>query len=136
MSRRSLHICLVIGFVCLILPALALAQSRPAGQSPDNSGRKVKPEPNDAFRKWLDEVDPIITKAERDAYVKLKNNQEREQFIEHFWEVRDTDPDTVENEYKDEYYERMAYANEHFSSGRMLQVVLIGRHLPFNYAVP
>jgi GWxTD domain-containing protein len=50
------------------------------------------------------------------AFKKLANDDERERFIEEFWRRRDPDPDTEENEFKEEYYERIAYANEHFSS--------------------
>ena len=48
----------------------------------------------------------------------MKTDDERDQFIQLFWRQRDPDPDTVENEYKEQFYERVAYANEHFSSGK------------------
>ena len=51
------------------------------------------------------------------AFKKLQTDEERERFIEEFWRRRDPDPDTDENEFKEEYYERVAYANEHFASG-------------------
>ena len=71
-----------------------------------------------ALRRWLDEdVAYIITNEERAAYKALKTDEEREQFIEQFWLRRDPSPDTVENEYKEEHYERIAYANERFASG-------------------
>ena len=80
--------------------------------------RNEKPELPKAYRDWIDkDVAFIITSQERDAFKKLKTNEEREQFIEMFWRRRDPDPDTDENEYREEYYERIAYANEHFSSG-------------------
>jgi GWxTD domain-containing protein len=63
------------------------------------------------------DVDPIISSAEIDAWKKLQTNEEREKFIEDFWRRRDPDPDTNENEYREAYYERLAYVNEHFSSG-------------------
>jgi GWxTD domain-containing protein len=70
------------------------------------------------YKEWPDkDVAYIITPEERAAYKKLKTNEEREQFIEMFWRRRDPDPDTEENEYREEYYERIAYANEHFASG-------------------
>ena len=47
----------------------------------------------------------------------LKTDEERENFIESFWRRRDPNPDTEENEYREEYYERIAYANEHYASG-------------------
>ena len=80
--------------------------------------RNVKPELKKAYKKWLDEdVAYIITDEEKKAFKKLATDEEREQFIEAFWRRRDPDPDTDENEYKEEYYERIAYANQHFTSG-------------------
>jgi GWxTD domain-containing protein len=71
-----------------------------------------------ALQKWVDEdVSYIITPEERAAWKRLKTDEEREQFIESFWLRRDPTPDTIDNEYKDEHYERIAYANEHFASG-------------------
>jgi GWxTD domain-containing protein len=88
-------------------------------QTPDEKDRKVKREDNRVFRDWpKSDVRLIITPEEEDAYNKLKTNEERENFIHEFWNRRDPSPDTEENEYKDEYYERIAYANEHFSSGK------------------
>ena len=70
------------------------------------------------YATWLTvDVGYIITDDERAAFLKLNNDEEREQFIEDFWERRDPTPDTEENEYKEEHYRRFAYANEHFSSG-------------------
>ena len=57
------------------------------------------------------------TDEERNTFKALKSDDEREQFIEQFWLRRDPDPDTDANEYREEYYQRIAYANEHFSSG-------------------
>ncbi len=71
-----------------------------------------------AYKKWLNEdVVYIITPEERQAFLKLATNEEREQFIERFWARRNPDPDSPENTFKDEHYRRIAYANEHFSSG-------------------
>src|SRR6202050_4847320 len=70
------------------------------------------------YRKWLSEdVAYIITDEERAAFKRLQTDDEREQFIENFWLRRDPTPDTVENEFKEEHYRRIAYANEHFASG-------------------
>jgi GWxTD domain-containing protein len=78
----------------------------------------VKPELKKAYKDWLEkDVAYIITDEERKAFKKLQTDDEREHFIEEFWRRRDPDPDTDENEFKEEYYERVAYANEHFSSG-------------------
>ena len=70
------------------------------------------------YRKWLNEdVAWIITDEEKAAFKRLQTDEEREQFIENFWLRRDPTPDTVENEFKEEHYRRIAYANERFASG-------------------
>src|SRR5689334_8407657 len=70
------------------------------------------------YKKWLDEdVRWIITDEELSAFKKLTTNAERDTFIEGFWQRRDPTPDTAENEYKEEHYRRIAYANEHFAAG-------------------
>ena len=80
--------------------------------------RNVKPELKEAYKRWLNtDVDYIITKEEKRAFLALQTDEERENFIENFWRRRDPNPDTEENEYREEYYERIAYANEHFTSG-------------------
>lgn len=80
--------------------------------------RKVKVEMNEAYQRWVNtDVDYIITKEERRAFKALQTDEERENFIANFWNRRDPNPDTEENEYREEYYERIAYANEHFASG-------------------
>jgi GWxTD domain-containing protein len=71
-----------------------------------------------AYKRWIDEdVRWIITNEERKTFDSLKTDEEREQFIEGFWYSRDPDPDTDVNEYREEYYQRIAYANEHYTSG-------------------
>src|SRR5579862_9108824 len=80
--------------------------------------RKLEHELDTPYKKWLEEEVPyIITDEERSAFLQLQTNEEREQFIEAFWQRRDPTPDTVENEFKEEHYRRIAYANERFSSG-------------------
>lgn len=59
----------------------------------------------------------LITDQERKAFKALATDEERENFIEQFWRRRDPNPDTEENEFREQYYERIAYANEHFTSG-------------------
>ncbi|MFN7927600.1 MAG: GWxTD domain-containing protein [Blastocatellia bacterium] len=73
---------------------------------------------NSVYKKWMDEdVAYIITDEEKKIFKSLKTDDEREQFIEQFWLRRDPDPDTDVNEYREEYYQRIAYANENFASG-------------------
>jgi GWxTD domain-containing protein len=79
---------------------------------------RLKSELETPYRKWLNEDVPyIITGEERAAFQELQSDDQREQFIENFWLRRDPTPDTVENEFKEEHYRRIAYANEHFASG-------------------
>ncbi len=87
-------------------------------QDPMDKPRNVKPELKKAYKDWLEkDVTYVITDEERKAFKKLATDDERERFIEEFWRRRDPDPDTDENEFKEQYYERIAYANEHFASG-------------------
>jgi len=117
MSRPALAFGIALSFV-VVLSLTAQAQNSSA-KTPEDKSRKVKREENRAFLDWpKTDVKLIITPEEEDAYNKLKTNEERENFIEAFWRRRDPSPDTEENEYRDEYYERISYANEHFTSGK------------------
>jgi len=80
--------------------------------------RKLEKELATPYKKWLEqEVPYIISDEERAAFLQMQTNEEREQFIEAFWQRRDPTPDSVENEFKEEHYRRIAYANERFASG-------------------
>jgi GWxTD domain-containing protein len=80
--------------------------------------KAFKHEVDSAYKRWLDEdVKWIITGEELTAFKQLSNDEERDAFIEQFWLRRDPTPDTEENEYKEEHYRRIAYANEHFAAG-------------------
>ena len=79
---------------------------------------KLRKELETPYRKWLNEdVAYIISDEERAAFKRLQTDEEREQFIEQFWLRRDPTPDTIENEFKEEHYRRIAYTNENFASG-------------------
>jgi GWxTD domain-containing protein len=109
-------------FICALAAPVAFAQKDKKKNSDTQDvmerPRAKKEEVKKIYREWPDkDVAYIITNAERDAYKKLATDDEREQFIEGFWQRRDPDPDTDENEYKEQYYERIAYANEHYASG-------------------
>jgi len=96
-------------------------------QEQDPLKRPIKPEQqkkanlekeSSYHKRWINEdVRWIITDEELSAWKKLSTNAERDAFIEAFWQRRDPTPDTEENEYKDEHYRRIAYANEHFAAG-------------------
>jgi len=92
---------------------------RPVSEKQRKANAKaLKIELGKTYRKWLDEdVRWIITDEERSAFMQLSNDEERDQFIEAFWQRRDPTPDTEENEFKEEHYRRIAYANEHYAAG-------------------
>ncbi len=113
---------LSLGSLALLLAATFAGAQQQKGQKPDDDptsrARNESKELKRAYKEWIDkDVNYIITSEEKKAFFKLKTDDEREQFIEAFWRRRDPDPDTEENEYREEYYERIAYANEHYASG-------------------
>jgi GWxTD domain-containing protein len=143
---------------CFLLTFVAVAQtqeSKPAAQSDSNSPpgqqadplkrpiskkeqaakRKAQDGVEAPYRKWIDEdVIWIITPEERSAFAQLSNDEERDQFIEAFWQRRDPTPNTIENEYKEEHYRRIAYANEHFRRRDSRMENRPGAHLHHNHA--
>jgi len=109
---------ILAGLMLVIGAAVVHAQSGSPTPDPSTKVRKVTKESSEVYKRWLDnDVAYIITNEERKAFKALATDDERENFIEQFWRRRDPNPDTEENEYRDEYYERIAYANEHFASG-------------------
>jgi GWxTD domain-containing protein len=133
----SLAVCSISVVIASMAYAPAQTQSQPPSQPPssDSSKRqtvarpmtekekkkqaaKLKKELETPWKKWLNEdVVYIITDEEKKAFKQLQTDDEREQFVENFWLRRDPTPDTEENEYREEHYRRIAYANEHFASG-------------------
>ena len=72
-----------------------------------------------SYKTWLDQdVRWIITDQEMQAFKALGNDEERDQFIENFWLRRNPNPDSPDNEFREEHYARIAYANEHFAAGK------------------
>jgi GWxTD domain-containing protein len=103
-------------------PQDAGAQLPPANQKLTKEQRqkmkKTLKELEGPYRTWLNEdVIYIISPEERTAFLQLETNEEREQFIEQFWLRRSSNPDLPDNDFKEEHYRRIAYANEHFASG-------------------
>src|SRR5436305_6475353 len=121
MSNRNFRRSAVAFLILVFAVPAGLAQktqSNAQGQDPSQKPRNVKTELKKAYKDWLEkDVAYIITDDERKAFKKLETDDERERFIEEFWRRRDPDPDTDENEFREEYYERIAYANEHYASG-------------------
>ena len=78
----------------------------------------LQEEREDYFKKWLvEDVRYIISAEEKGVLKRLTTPEEKEHFIEQFWFRRDPDPISSINEFKEEHYRRIAYANERFSSG-------------------
>ncbi len=98
-------------------------QAQQAQENQGQDGPLKKPQAkrkhgaDDFAKRFLDDVKLIITPEEEQAFKRLGTDAEKEQFIEIFWQHRDPTPDTEENEYRDEHYRRLAYADERYSAG-------------------
>ena len=115
-------------WLMLVLVALAYCPATRASLQTDQAAKPDRQERRRAkayqkemespYKRWVEEEVPyIITDEEKAAFRKLGTDDEREQFIETFWDRRNPHPDSPENEFKEEYYRRIAYANEHYGSG-------------------
>jgi GWxTD domain-containing protein len=138
-NRRSF---LAVAMVCGLIPASSsrLFSQQSAGSSTQPSTAQDEPDPlkrprsdkeqfqaqkerrqelKGAFKTWLEQdVAYIISDEERKAFKNLSNDEEREAFIENFWLRRNPNPDSPDNEFREEHYRRIAYANEHFAAGK------------------
>ena len=119
MSKKKLiRNAVLTASVILTGATYTFAQNPKPNEDPSTKARNQKAEVKKVYTDWVNkDVDYIITSEERKAFKALKTDEERENFIENFWRRRDPDPDTEENEYREQYYERIAYANEHYASG-------------------
>jgi len=119
-----------LSLLTLAMPMVRAQQEQPAPHQQDPTARqnldkaqkkkirKTLKELDTPYKQWLNEdVVYIISPEERNAFGQLATNEEREQFIEQFWLRRSTNPDLPDNEFKEEHYRRIAYANEHYASG-------------------
>lgn len=108
------RIYLLLGLAVLISSSVAAQQ--PARKASGNSPAQSDLKP--VYLRWLSEdVAYIITPEEKRAFLMLSSDDQREQFIDVFWRMRDTNPATSENEYRAEHYARIAYANQNFAFG-------------------
>ncbi|MDQ3711627.1 MAG: GWxTD domain-containing protein [Acidobacteriota bacterium] len=120
MSKKRLirNAALTVSFLATSVTFGFAQDKEKPSEDPTTKARKVGKEKDKIYSQWTSkDVEYIITGDEKKAYKALKTDEERENFIENFWRRRDPDPDTEENEYREEYYERIAYANEHYASG-------------------
>jgi len=112
-------------------PQGGVTQTPPTVEKPDPLKRRLsdkdriaqqkalKVELKGEYKTWLDQdVRWIITDTELKAFKSLSNDEERDQFIEAFWQRRNPNPDSPDNEFREEHYARIAYANEHFPAGK------------------
>ena len=120
MSNRIRIICCALAAL-LAVATPSFAQAPESGLSKGEEKRRLKAlrkELEGPFKKWLDEdVRYIITNEERKSFLQMSTDEEREQFIQGFWLRRDPTPDSLENEFREEHYRRIAYANERYASG-------------------
>jgi len=99
-------------------PNQPLLQNQKLTKEQKERMKKTYKELDNSFKTWLNEdVVYIISPEERAAFLQLQTNEEREQFIEQFWLRRSSNPDMPGDDFKEEHYRRIAYANEHFASG-------------------
>lgn len=128
MNRRWVMPLVTVLAFAFLIPPLAHPQDADGTQQEQDAQAQAKAKKKKqkdlekellpVYREWLNgPVSYIITPEERSAFLHLQTNEERENFIEAFWERRNPDPGSAENTYKEDYYERIAYANEHFTSG-------------------
>ena len=123
--KTSLILLLAGGLALGPLASLAAAQqedaqdhAKKASKTKQKSEKELFKEIDSQYKKWLNEdVIYIIAPEERRTFLRLQTNEEREQFIEAFWQRRNPDPDSLDNTFKEEHYRRIAYVNEHFPSG-------------------
>jgi GWxTD domain-containing protein len=111
---RHIRFLVILMFLSLGLSAVHPASSAPADKSKNKGGGDQV----QYYKKWLEEdVLYIISDEEKNVFKSLKNDEERESFIEDFWQRRNPDPRSPYNTFKEEHYRRIAYANQHFASG-------------------
>ena len=123
-ARSAIFSVLSLAITVPLLPAQEARDpsATPSPQKPNKEQRrklkKTLKELDTPYKQWLNEdVTYIISPEERQAFLQLETNEEREQFIEQFWLRRSSNPDLPDNDFKEEHYRRIAYANEHFASG-------------------
>jgi len=127
MFRVARTLFVSVFLMAISIPPVSAQQGQDPGTPPvpaklnKETKRKMKKtlkELDNSYRQWLTEdVTYIISPDERNAFLQLDTNEEREQFIEQFWLRRSSNPDLPENDFKEEHYRRIAYANEHYASG-------------------
>jgi GWxTD domain-containing protein len=110
--------CLLIGIFIGLCLNLGFSTSSTTSKKTKNKKSQQEGNQSQYYKRWLNEdVSYIISEEERNVFKNLKNDEERESFIEDFWLRRNPDPRSAENSFREEHYRRIIYANEHFTSG-------------------
>ncbi len=127
MSRVLRALVVSVFSFAINMPSVSAQQAQDPGAAPapqkmdkdqKRKAKKALKELDRQYKEWLNEdVIYIIAPEERNAFLQLDTNEEREQFIEQFWLRRSSNPDLPDNDFKEEHYRRIAYTNEHFASG-------------------
>jgi GWxTD domain-containing protein len=139
LNGRTFLLAALVGGLVLV-PAIGLRAQESATPSAQAPGQDQEPDPlkrersdkerfaaqkavrqelKGAYKSWLEQdVLYIISDEEKRAFKNLSNDEERESFIENFWLRRNPNPDSADNEFREEHYRRIAYANEHYAAGK------------------
>jgi GWxTD domain-containing protein len=139
LNGRTFLLAALVGGLVLV-PAIGLRAQESANPSAQAPGQDQEPDPlkrersdkerfaaqkavrqelKGAYKSWLEQdVLYIISDEEKRAFKNLSNDEERESFIENFWLRRNPNPDSADNEFREEHYRRIAYANEHYAAGK------------------
>ena len=105
--RNNQRILKIAANSCLVLFVFSLISC--------GGGPKIKLDP--VSKDFYDTARLIMTKQESKIFKHLPDKESREEFIDEFWVKRDPDKDTEENEFKEEFFSRIEYANTHFFEG-------------------
>lgn len=120
MSKRILALTLCLGLAAAVgLSAAQKDKSSPAKSKAVEKRPQVDVKTLDPqYQDYLKLVAYIITEKEKEVFLQLTSNRDRDIFVDSFWKIRDPTPGTPENEYKDEIVRRFTYVNKKFAAGR------------------
>jgi Ca-activated chloride channel family protein len=111
-SLRQLVRCLPL-LVLALAPAAAAAAEDPPSRAERRELEAALPE---KYRRWLEEVALLITRGERDTFLRLDKDYQRDAFIDRFWLVRDPYPESARNEIREDWESRVSEARQSFGS--------------------
>ena len=102
--------------IVFIIPLLLLLTGYPEAGA--TGVEKTTADMPQHYKDWLKkDVVYIITPREKEAFLQFESDRERDIFIDAFWKQRDPTPGTPANEFKEEHYRRLDYADKYFGRG-------------------